>query len=103
MRTQNIEISKEKIVSFCQHWHIVKLSLFGSVLRDDFRQDSDVDVLVEFQPGHTPGFLKLHQIQAELSTLFGNREINLVTPKSLNHRIRDRILAEAEVYFAKEG
>ncbi len=62
MKTQNIDISKEKIAHFCQHWHIVKLSLFGCVLRDDFRPDSDIDVLVEFQPGHIPGFLKLHQI-----------------------------------------
>lgn len=103
MKTQNIDISKETIAHFCQHWHIAKLSLFGSVLRDDFRLDSDIDVLVEFQPGHIPGFLKLHQIQEELSSLLENRQIGLVTPKSLNHRIRDRILAEAEVYYVAEG
>lgn len=102
MRTQNIDISKEKIVDFCQRWNIAKLSLFGSVLRDDFRPDSDIDVLVEFQPGHTPGFLKLHRMQEEFSKLLGNRHIDLVTPKSLNHRIRDRILAEAEVYYVEE-
>jgi len=53
MKTQNIDISKETIAYFCQHWHITKISLFGSVLRDDFRSDSDIDVLVEFQPEHT--------------------------------------------------
>ena len=103
MKTQNIEVPKEKIAHFCQHWRIAKLSLFGSVLRDDFSADSDIDVLVEFQPGHIPGFLKLHQIQEELSSLLGNRQIDLVTPKSLNHRVRDRILAEAEVYYVAEG
>ncbi len=103
MKTQNIDISKEKITHFCQHWHINKLSLFGSVLRDDFRPNSDIDVLVEFQPDHIPGFLKLHQIQEELSTILGQRSIDLVTPKFLNHRIRDHILAEAEVYYDAEG
>jgi predicted nucleotidyltransferase len=99
VKTQNIDISREKIAHFCQQWHITKLSIFVSVLRSDFRSDSDVDVLVEFHPEHIPGFLKLHQIQEELSTLLGNRQIDLVTLKSLNHRIRDRILAEAEVYY----
>ena len=103
MKTQNIDISKETIAHFCQQWHITKLSLFGSVLRDDFRPDSDIDVLVEFQPEHIPGFLKLHRIQEELSNLLGNRQIDLVTPKFLNHRIRDRILSEAEVYYDSEG
>lgn len=103
MKTRNIDISKEKISDFCQYWHITKLSLFGSVLRDDFRLESDIDVLVEFETGHIPGFLKLHQIQEELSTLLENRQIDLVTPKSLNHRIRDRILSEAEVYYVAEG
>jgi len=60
-------------------------------------------VLVEFQPEHIPGFLKLHQIQEELSTLLGNRQIDLVTSKFLNHRIRDRILSQAEVYYDAEG
>ncbi len=103
MKTQNIDIPKEKITYFCQRWHISRLSLFGSVLRDDFRPESDIDVLVEFQPEHIPGFLKLHQIQEELSTLLGNRQIDLVTSKFLNHRIRDRILSQAEVYYDAEG
>ncbi|MGV0027082.1 nucleotidyltransferase family protein [Phormidesmis priestleyi] len=112
MKTQNIHISREKITDLCQRWHIAKLSLFGSVLRDDFRPDSNIDVLVEFQPKHIPGFLKLHQIQEELSALLENRQIDLVTPKFLNHRIRDlfeisasadRILSQAEVYYVAEG
>lgn len=76
MKTRNIDIPQEKIAHFCQHWHIAKLSLFGSVLRDDFCPASDIDVLVEFQPGYIPGFLKLHHIQEEFSTLLGDRQIN---------------------------
>jgi len=72
-------------------------------LHDDFRAESDIDVLVEFQPGYIPGFLKLHQMQEELSTLLGDRKIDLVTSKFLTHRIRDRVLAEAEVYYATEN
>jgi len=103
MKTQNIDVSKEKITHFCQHGHIAKLSFFGSVLRNAFRPDSDIDVLVEFQPEHIPGFLKFHRIQEELSTLLGNRQIDLVTPKFLNYRIRDRVLAEVKVCYVAEN
>ncbi len=94
-----IEIPKDKIADFCRHHHIRKLSVFGSALRGDFKPDSDVDVLVEFEPGHVPG-LALIRMQDELSALFGNREVDLVTPKFLNRRIRDRIVAEAVVQYA---
>ena len=102
MKLKNIKIPIEEISTLCQHWHIDKLSLFGSVLRDDFTTDSDIDILVEFEVGFTPSFFKLHQIQEELSTLFDGRTIDLVTLKSLNHFIRERVLATAEVcYVAK--
>ena len=102
MKLKNIEIPVDRISALCQHWHIYKLSFFGSVLRDDFTPASDIDVLVEFETGFTPGFFKLHQIQEELSDLFDNRSIDLVTPKFLNQRIRDRVLSTAEVcYVAK--
>jgi predicted nucleotidyltransferase len=97
MKLKNIEIPVDQISALCKQWHISKLSLFGSVLRDDFTPTSDIDVLVEFEPGFTPGFFKLYQIQEELSALFDNRPIDLVTPKFLNQRIRDRVLATAEV------
>ncbi len=72
-------------------------------MRDYFSPNSDIDVLVEFEPEHTPGFIKLHQIQEEISQLFDGREIDLVTPKFLNYQIKDKILAEMEVYYvAKE-
>jgi uncharacterized protein len=99
MKVKNIKIPTDEISTLCQRWHIDKLSLFGSVLRDDFTVNSDIDVLVEFQAGATPGFLRLHQIQEELSGLLEHRRIDLVTLKFLNHRIRDRVLATAEVCY----
>ena len=101
MKLKNIKVPIDEISALCQQWHIDKLSLFGSVLRDDFTSDSDIDILVEFELGFTPGFLKLYQIQEELSALFDHRTIDLVTLKSLNHRIRYRVLATAEVCYGK--
>jgi predicted nucleotidyltransferase len=72
--------------------------LFGSVLRDDFRSESDVDVLVEFQPGHVPG-LEFVTIERELSGLLQGRRVDLVTPKFLNPRIRDQVLTSAESLY----
>lgn len=97
----HIEIPRQKLAEFCQKHHIRKLALFGSVLRPDFRSDSDVDVLVEFDPAHVPGFIRLFQLEQELSRLLGGRRIDLVTPKFLNVRIRDRIVAGAEVQYAE--
>ncbi len=83
------------LAEFCRRRHISKLALFGSVLRADFRPDSDVDVLVEFEPGQTPG-LAFFDIEAELSELLGRR-VDLNTPQFLSPRIRARVQAEAEV------
>ena len=103
MKVKNIEVPIPQIIKLCQKYHINKFALFGSVLREDFTSNSDIDVLVEFQPEHTPGFIKLHQIQEEISQLFDGRKIDLVTPKFLNYQIKDKILAEMEVYYvAKE-
>ena len=98
----NLILSEEKISDFCQRHHIRQLALFGSVLRSDFRPDSDVDVLVEFKPGYTPGFISLHDMEEELSTLMQGHKVDLVTAKFLNHRMRDKVLAEAEVQYAEE-
>jgi predicted nucleotidyltransferase len=100
MIRHGIEISKEKIADFCRRRHIVRLAFFGSFLHDDFRPDSDVDVLVEFAPGHTPG-LEIVDIEEELSNLLGGRRIDIVNPKYLNRRLKDRVLAEAEVQYAE--
>ena len=77
------------------------MSLFGSVLREDFSSASDLDVLVEFEPEHVPGFFHLSELEQELSQMFGGRRIDLVTPKFLNHRIRDQILSTAKVQYAE--
>jgi predicted nucleotidyltransferase len=97
-RHSMIEFSQRKLAAFCRKNNIRKLAFFGSVLRDDFRPDSDIDVLVEFEPGHTPGFAFI-TIQDELSRLLGGREVDLVTPKFLNHRIRKRVEMEASVAY----
>jgi len=79
-----------------------ELWLYGSVLRDDFRPDSDVDVLVEFEPGHVVGF-QIIDIEEELSRLFGGHRIDMVREKYLNRRLRDRVLAEAEVVYEERS
>lgn len=97
-----VPIDRARIGEFCKQHRIRKLSLFGSVLRDDFRPDSDVDILVEFQPGQVVDFIHFYEVERELSELFGGRKLDLVTPKFLSHRIKDHILAEAEVQY-EEG
>jgi predicted nucleotidyltransferase len=93
-----VSIPPKKLARLCKRYHIRKLAFFGSVLRDDFNPDSDVDILVEFEEGHTPG-LGFIDIQDDLSKLMGGREVDLVTPKFLNHRIRNRVLKEAHVAY----
>lgn len=93
-------VSKDDIAAFCQRHHIRKLSLFGSMLRDDFRPDSDVDVLVEFQPGHAVGF-EIFDMEEERSRLFGGHEVDIVQEKYLNRWLRGRVLASAEVQYAE--
>jgi predicted nucleotidyltransferase len=88
------------LADFCRRHHIRRLSVFGSVLRDDFRPDSDVDVLVEFKPGHTPGW-EIVDLEEELSGLFGGRRVDVVNPKFLNPRLRDAILNSARVQYAE--
>lgn len=98
--SQRSIIEKDAIAHFCRRHHIRKLSLFGSVLRDDFRSDSDVDVLVEFEPGHSVGF-EILDLEEELSRLFGGHRIDIVQEKYLNRRLRGRILSSAEVQYAE--
>ena len=86
----------EDIVAFCERHHIRKLALFGSILRAEFNAESDIDVLVEFEPGRVPGFFGLHRIERDIADLFGGRKVDLLTYRSLNPHLRDRILAEAD-------
>jgi predicted nucleotidyltransferase/DNA-binding MarR family transcriptional regulator len=95
--SQYIEMLKPQLRAFCRRNNIQKLSLFGSVLREDFNPDSDIDVLVEFEPGKAPGLLKLAGMEEDLSALMGGRKIDLRTPQDLSQYFRDRVLKEAKV------
>jgi uncharacterized protein len=93
-----ITLPRDQIAAFCRRHHIERLSLFGSILREDFGPESDIDVLVEFEPGHVPG-LAFFSIQDELSELLG-RPVDLHTPRFLSEYFRERVLSEAEVQYA---
>lgn len=97
MTLHGITFPQNELAEFCQRNHIRKLSLFGSILRDDFTAKSDVDVLVEFEPGQTPGF-GFVRIQEELSQLIGRR-VDLNTPQCLSKYFVDEVLQVAEVVF----
>ena len=99
---RGVNPSGSQIAEFCERHHIRKLSLFGSVLRKDFRPDSDIDVLVEFEPEHVPGFFRLLDLEEELSKLFGGRRVDLRTPEDLSRYFRDEVVANAEVWYAVE-
>lgn len=90
-----------KLAEFCERHHVVRLWLFGSILRDDFRPDSDIDVLVEFDPAHIPAW-EFFTMADELRTILG-REVDLGTPNSLRPRIRDRVLAERQLIYERAG
>jgi predicted nucleotidyltransferase len=92
-------VPQEQIADFCRRHHIRKLSLFGSVLRGDFRPDSDVDVLVEFESGHVPGFIRLGGMTQEPSELLGH-EVDIRTPEDLSQYFRQRVLDAAQVVHA---
>ena len=96
-----IDIPKAQIKEFCRRNRIRQLSFFGSVLRDDFSPESDVDVLVEFEPGARVGLFKLYDLEQELSRLFGGRRAEINTPRSLSSYFRDEVLAEAEVQYVQ--
>jgi len=97
MTLHGIEISRERIEAFCRANGIRRLALFGSVLRDDFRPDSDVDVLVEFQPGIHVG-LAFIRMQDELSAILGHK-VDLNTPGSISKYFREEVLHQAETLY----
>lgn len=96
-----IDIPREAVAEFCRRHGIRRLSLFGSVLRDDFRPDSDIDVLVEFKPERIVGW-EIIDIEDELSQLLGGHKVDMVNPKYLIPRLKDRILNSAQVQY-EEG
>jgi len=94
-----IQVSKDEIRSFCRRHGIRRLAFFGSVLRPDFDSDSDIDVLVDFDPETRVGFFELYDMEQELSRLLGGRRIDLNTPNSLSEYFRQEVFAEAEVQY----
>jgi len=96
-----ITVDRRCLAEFCRKHHIRHLALFGSALRDDFGPESDVDVLVEFEPSHTPGLFGIARLERELSTLFGGRKVDLRTPEDLSRYFREDVLREAEGQYAE--
>jgi len=90
---------REELGDFAGRNQIRSLAFFGSVLREDFRADSDVDVLVEFEPGARVGLFRMAALEIELSEIIG-RKVDLRTPQDLSHYFRDEVVAEAEVQYA---
>jgi predicted nucleotidyltransferase len=95
----HIQLDPEFVTEFCQRHHVQRLSLFGSVLTDKFRPESDVDVLIEFEPEQTPGLLALARMQFEIEAVV-RRPVDLRTPKDLSRYFRDEVLRSAEVQYS---
>jgi len=94
----NLNIPKEKIAEFCKRNRIRKLSVFGSAVRDDFSPESDIDVLVEFEPDARVGLIRLAGLEIELGEILG-RKVDLNTPGFLSKYFRDKVLSEAIVHY----
>jgi len=90
------------IETFCREKHITRLAVFGSALRRDFNDESDIDLLVEFEPGRAPGLFGIARMERELSSIFGGRKIDLRTPEDLSRYFRLQVQQEAEVQYAQE-
>jgi predicted nucleotidyltransferase len=95
-----IEIPKDEVAAFCRRHHIRKLSFFGSVLTEDFTPESDVDVLVEFEPERTPGMLRMAGLELELSELLG-RKVDLRTAAELSRYFREEVVDSGEIEYAQ--
>ncbi len=98
MGEARVSIPKNRIAEFCRRNGIHRLSLFGSVLREDFSPDSDVDILVEFKPGTRVGLIRLSGLEIELGNILG-RKVDLNTSGFLSKYYRDQVLAEADVQY----
>lgn len=93
-------LGDKELGEFCRAHGIRRLSLFGSRLKGTARQDSDVDLLVEFESGRVPGLLGMAELEAELSSLLGGREVDLRTPGDLSRHFRDEVMNAAETRYA---
>ncbi|MEA3428581.1 MAG: nucleotidyltransferase family protein [Thermodesulfobacteriota bacterium] len=92
-------ISKTKMETFCKRNHIIKMSLFGSALRDELKPGSDIDILVEFDKNHMPGLFDIAGMEIELAEMFG-RKVDLRTPDELSRYFRDDVLQKARIEYA---
>lgn len=98
----HIDVAQDRVADFCRRNGIRRLAVFGSVLTNRFSDASDVDVLVEFEPGERVGYLRMAAMERELSTLFGGRKIDLRTPKELSRYFRDEVVRTAAIQYAAE-
>jgi hypothetical protein len=96
-----VEVDRAKVAEFCRSHHVRRLALFGSVLGDGFGPESDVDVLVEFEPGHVPGLIRLAGLEREFSGVLGGRKVDLRTPEDLSRYFRQDVVERAEVVYAE--
>ena len=99
MMKARISIPRDALAAFCRDRGIRRLAIFGSVIHGDFRPDSDIDVLVEFEPDRIPSLFGIARMERELSALFGGRKVDLRTPEDLSRYFRQKVLAEAEVQY----
>ena len=97
-----VSVSKDALAAFCRRHGIKRLAVFGSALREDFGPESDIDVLVEFQPNRIPGLFGVAGMELELSELFAGRRVDLRTPEDLSRYFRQDVLSRAEVQYAQE-
>jgi len=98
---EQLRFPKDRIAEFCRLHHIRRLAVFGSALRSDFNENSDIDILVEFEPEHIPGLFGMARLERELSKLLGGRKVDLRTPEDLSRYFREEVLNEAEVQYAQ--
>lgn len=99
MTQSRIAVPSQPVADLCRRYQVRRLALFGSILREDFRSDSDVDILVDFEPAAQVGFITLARLQRELADLLG-RPVDLVPRQGLKPVIRDQVLASAEEIYA---
>ncbi|MDO8319326.1 nucleotidyltransferase family protein [Rhodoferax sp.] len=97
----SLKLDADTLAHFCQTRRIRRLALFGSQLKGQARPDSDIDLLVEFEPNHTPGLLGVASMELELSDLLGGKKVDLRTPGDLSRHFRDEVVRTAQVQYAR--
>jgi predicted nucleotidyltransferase len=95
-----VKIQKNKLIAYCKKNHIKKLAFFGSLLRESFNLESDIDILVEFEDEYIPGLFDLVRMEEELSSLFKGQKVDLRTPNDLSRYFRKKVIRNAEVLYA---